>query len=64
MIDLKKAEWVEETYEALRQKGVLTRRLGSFGLPHCLRISVGRPEENEWFMTCFKEVQEAILTEV
>lgn len=64
MIDLKKAELVEETYEALRQNGVLTRRLGSFGLPHCLRVSVGRPEENEWFMTCFKEVQEAILTEV
>lgn len=64
MIDLKKAELVEETYEALRQKGVLTRRLGSFGLPHCLRVSVGRPEENEWFMNCFKEVQKAILTEV
>lgn len=64
MIDLHKEETVEEVYEQLRQKGVLTRRLGSFGLPHCLRVSVGRPEENEWFMACFKEIGSLITSEV
>ena len=54
MLDLKSEMIVEETYEALRQKGVLTRRLGSFGLPHCLRVSIGRPDENAWFKACYQ----------
>lgn len=61
MLDLQDATTVEETYEALRDKGVLTRRLGSFGLPHCLRVSIGRPEENTWFMTCFEKVYHSLL---
>jgi len=64
MIDLKKEEIVEGVYELLRQRGVLTRRLGSFGLPHCLRVSIGRPEENEWFMECFKAIEILTTSEV
>lgn len=64
MLDLKDTDTVENTYEALRDKGVLTRRLGSFGLPHCLRVSIGRPEENQWFMTCFEEVSHTLFTNV
>jgi histidinol-phosphate aminotransferase len=58
MIDLKDPEVVEEIYESLREKGVLVRRLGSFDLPHCIRVSIGRTEENDWFFECFREVYE------
>lgn len=56
MIDLGSESIIEETYELLRQKGILVRRLGSFGLPHCIRVSVGRKEENDWFMECFSSI--------
>jgi histidinol-phosphate aminotransferase len=29
----------------LRQRGVIVRRVGSYGLPQCLRITVGTAEE-------------------
>jgi histidinol-phosphate aminotransferase len=32
--------------EALRQRGLIVRRVGGYGLPHCLRISIGTAEEN------------------
>jgi histidinol-phosphate aminotransferase len=31
----------------LRSRGLIVRRVGGYGLPHCLRITVGRAEENE-----------------
>ncbi len=55
MIDLGSEQIVEQVYEFLRSRGILTRRLASFDLPHCLRISIGRPEENAWFCECFEE---------
>lgn len=33
-------------FEALMTHGVITRPMGGYGLPTCLRISVGLPEEN------------------
>ena len=35
-----------ELYEQLLRQGVIVRPVGGYGLPHCLRISVGLPEEN------------------
>jgi len=29
----------------LRGRGLIVRQVGSYGLPHCLRITVGLPEE-------------------
>jgi histidinol-phosphate aminotransferase len=46
MINLGTEERVERLYQQLLHKGVLIRRLSSFGLPHCARISVGTPAEN------------------
>ena len=31
--------------EFLRRRGLIVRRVGSYGLPHCLRITVGTEEE-------------------
>jgi histidinol-phosphate aminotransferase len=31
----------------LRGHGLIVRRVGGYGLPHCLRITIGTPEENQ-----------------
>ncbi|MHB8253941.1 MAG: histidinol-phosphate transaminase [Acidiferrobacter sp.] len=38
-------------YQALLQKGVIVRPLGPYGMPHHLRVTVGRPEENARFLS-------------
>lgn len=50
MLDLGTEARVEELFEALRARGVLTRRLASFGLPHCLRVSIGTAEDNAYYL--------------
>lgn len=47
MLDLGTEESVEELFEHLMKDGVLVRRLASFGIPHGIRISIGKPEEND-----------------
>jgi histidinol-phosphate aminotransferase len=37
-------------FEVLLSRGVIVRPLAPFGLPQCLRVSVGTPEENEIFV--------------
>jgi len=36
-----------EVYDALLRQGVIVRPMGAWGLPRCLRISVGTPEQTE-----------------
>jgi histidinol-phosphate aminotransferase len=48
-----------EVYDALVRRGVLVRPCGSFGLPTSLRVTIGKPEENQRFA----EALEAVLTE-
>jgi histidinol-phosphate aminotransferase len=43
-------------YEAMLRRGVIVRAMNSYGLDNCIRISVGRPEENERFVKSLKEV--------
>jgi len=31
----------------LRARGVIVRRVGGYGLPHCLRITIGLADEND-----------------
>ncbi len=61
MIDLGTEAKVEQTFEALKSRGLLTRRLASFGLPHCMRISVGTQEESQRFV---KEIEDIFQTEL
>ncbi len=46
-------------YEALLDRGVIVRPLGSYGYPDRLRVSVGRAEENRRFVAALEEVLRA-----
>ena len=56
MIDLENAERVQDTFQSLMKKGVFVRPLPAFGLPHCLRITIGTQEENEMCVAALKEI--------
>ncbi len=43
-------------FEALLRRGVIIRPLGQSGLPDCLRISIGTPEENQVCLTTLRDV--------
>ena len=49
-------ERVNEINEKLLRKGVIIRPLKPFGLPHCLRVTIGTPEENEIFAKHLKSI--------
>jgi histidinol-phosphate aminotransferase len=42
--------------QGLLEQGVIVRPLASFGLPQCVRISVGTAEENEFCIECIDKV--------
>jgi histidinol-phosphate aminotransferase len=44
----------ERTFEALRRQGVLIRNLHP-GLPNCLRVTVGTPDENRILLSALRE---------
>jgi histidinol-phosphate aminotransferase len=41
----------------LRAHGLIVRRVGGYGLPHCLRITVGLTEENDFLIAALREFQ-------
>ncbi len=45
LADFGTAEAAEAADRALRARGMIVRRVGGYGLPHCLRITVGLEEE-------------------
>lgn len=47
------AEEVKNVYQHLMRRGVLVRPLGG-SLSNCIRISIGRPEENQWLIENLK----------
>jgi histidinol-phosphate aminotransferase len=40
--------------QALLQQGIIVREVANYGLPDCLRISIGTPEENEALLSTLK----------
>lgn len=56
MLDLKTEENAFKITQTLLKQGVFVRCLKAFGLSHCIRVSVGLPEENEYFIRRFSEV--------
>lgn len=47
----------EELFEALLDKGVIVRPLGEYGLHDHVRISLGKPEENEVLLAALREIR-------
>lgn len=43
-------------YEALLRAGVIVRPIASYGMPNCLRVTVGLPDENERFLRALAEI--------
>ena len=46
----------ESFNKAMLHRGVILRHLSSWGLPDCVRITVGTEEENEYLIECLSEV--------
>lgn len=46
MLDMESEARVTAVHQALLKQGIAVRPLKAFGLPHCLRITIGLPEEN------------------
>lgn len=47
---------VNDITEKLMRKGVIVRSLKAFLLPHCIRVTIGLPEENEFYADVLKSV--------
>ncbi|UTW60966.1 histidinol-phosphate transaminase [bacterium SCSIO 12741] len=55
MLEMDSADQVQAYFHELLKKGVFVRPLPAFGLPHCLRITIGLPEENQLCVDALKE---------
>lgn len=56
MLVFSNAEEADQVFNGLLRKGVIVRPLAATGLPHCLRVSVGTPEENKMFVGAMQAV--------
>ena len=45
----------DEADAHLRRRGIIVRRVAGYGLPTCLRITVGLPEENDLVIAAFQD---------
>lgn len=57
MLILESEQQAHEVFEQLLRQGVIVRSLKSTGLPHCLRVSIGTPEENEICAAALRRVR-------
>lgn len=55
-IIMETADHAQQLFDKLLQRGVIVRPLKATGLPDCLRISVGTPEENEMCVETMRNV--------
>jgi len=52
-----KVKNADEIHKKLIQKGILTRNMSHLpNMENCLRVSVGKPEENDAFIKALKEI--------
>jgi histidinol-phosphate aminotransferase len=45
--------------ERLRKEGVSVRPLGTWGAPNCIRVTVGTPEQNQFFLSAARRISGA-----
>jgi histidinol-phosphate aminotransferase len=53
-LDLLDTQKVTDLHQALLKKGLVIRPLTAFGLPTCVRITIGLPEENQALIAALK----------
>jgi len=46
----------KKIFEKLLEKGIIIRELEGFGLKGCLRITIGKPDENRAFIKIFRKI--------
>jgi len=56
MCEMGTKENVAKIHEGLLRSGIAIRPLTAFGLPTCLRITVGLPEENRKLITALNKI--------
>jgi len=61
MVPLPSEEQATHLFQDLLREGVIVRPLKSFGLPSCLRITVGKPEENALCVSKLRRILKAEL---
>ena len=42
--------------DSMLHKGIILRHLAGWGLPHSVRITIGKEEENEYLISCLSEI--------
>jgi histidinol-phosphate aminotransferase len=57
MAVLPSAEHAARLISELLQQGIIIRPLASFGLPNCVRISTGTPEDNQFCVETIKKLE-------
>ena len=62
MMKFESQEQVQFLFLELQRRGVITRPLVQAGLPDCLRVSIGLPEENHRFISALEEIMSAPST--
>ncbi len=60
MIDCRTPEKAQQVYMGLLQRGFITRPLGGFSLPHCIRISTGTEAQNTGLVQAMMSVADII----
>ena len=55
LVDLETAERADAADAFLRSRGVIVRKVAGYGLPHCLRVTVGTAEEVEAVVNAFTD---------
>jgi histidinol-phosphate aminotransferase len=53
---LKNKREAERVTEEMLKKGVILRRVNAFGLPHCIRVTIGTEEEMDHFKDSYKQI--------
>lgn len=61
MIDCKTPEKAQTMYTALLSNGFIVRPLNGFGLPHCIRISIGLPEVNAQIIVALQSIRHQLV---
>ncbi|MCX6611767.1 MAG: aminotransferase class I/II-fold pyridoxal phosphate-dependent enzyme [Acidobacteria bacterium] len=56
MLPLESADDAQRLTQALVERGVIIRSLANFGLPSCVRVSIGTEDENEFFLKTLSEI--------